>query len=233
MTETKRGRIILIEGTDGSGKETQSVKLVSHLIRDGVSCERMSFPRYKTPTGRIVGQCYLGKVNLGEGDTAWFGEADGVDPRIASLYYAADRLAAVPEIMRIIDSGSHLVLDRYVESNMAHQGGKATTQQERSDIVRFISSLEYGHLNLPLPDLTFFLYMPLKAASFLRTQRGEAPDGHESNLEHLRRAEETYLELAQRFKWRRIDCAPDGTVDSLRRPEEIHEEVYSHVVSIL
>ena len=98
----KRGKIIVIEGTDGSGKKTQSEKLFERLNREGMFSEMMSFPRYFTPTGRIIGQCYLGK-NLGEGDAAWFGNPDKVDFRVASMLYACDRLAAVPEILEIIN----------------------------------------------------------------------------------------------------------------------------------
>ena len=126
------GKLIVIEGTDSSGKETQAKKLIERLTMEGIPCETMVFPRYQTPTGRIVGQCYLGKKNLGKGDTAWFGDADSLNPEIASLYYAADRMAAKEEILEIINSGTHLVLDRYVESNMAHQGGKEENSEKEN-----------------------------------------------------------------------------------------------------
>lgn len=226
---TERGKIILIEGTDGSGKKTQSTSLVERLTSEGIPAERMSFPRYHTPTGRIVGQCYLGKKGLGEGDVAWFGDADSVDSKIAALYYAADRFAATPKMNDILDSGKQLILDRYVESNMAHQGGKKTDQKEREEIIDFIHGLEYEHLKLPKPDLSIFLYMPFGVTSILRKNRGEEPDGHEGNESHLKRAEETYLSLSERFGWKRIDCAPDGTIDSLRTPENIHNELYEIV----
>ena len=108
-----RGKIISIEGTDGSGKATQTIELVKNLRKNGILCERISFPRYHTPTGRVISQTYLGKKRKSEeGDVAWFGKADEVDPKIAALYYVADRLAAKDEIMEIINSGKHLILTR-------------------------------------------------------------------------------------------------------------------------
>ena len=224
-----KGKIILMEGTDGSGKNTQAKKLVERLTQDGLPCEMMSFPRYDTPTGRIIGQCYLGK-NLGEGDKAWFGEADSVDPNVASLYYAADQKAAEGEIRRIINSGTHLVLDRYVESNMGHQGGKETDPEKRKKFIKFIEDLSYGVLNLPRPDLTIFLYLPYEHGEVLRKKRGGERDGHESNLDHLIRAEETYEFLSEKYEWKKITC---NVLGNTRSEEDISEEVYKHVLPLI
>ena len=230
----ERGKIISIEGTDGSGKATQTIELVKNLLKEGVLCERISFPRYHTPTGRVVSQTYLGKKRKSEeGDVAWFGKADKVDPKIASMYYAADRLATKNEIMEIINSGKHLILDRWVESNMAHQGAKETDQGKRDDLMKFVHDLEYGLLNLPRPDLTIFLYVPHKVGVELKEKSGEEKDEHEKSLRHLRRTEGVYPQLAKKLGWVTIDCAPDGTIDSLRTPEEIAEEVYSHVIQLI
>ena len=224
-----KGKIILMEGTDGSGKNTQAKKLVERLTQDGLPCEMMSFPRYDTPTGRIIGQCYLGK-NLGEGDKAWFGEADSVDPNVASLYYSADQKAAEGEIRRIINSGTHLVLDRYVESNMGHQGGKETDPEKRKKFIKFIEDLSYGVLNLPRPDLTIFLYLPYEHGEVLRKKRGGERDGHESNLDHLIRAEETYEFLSEKYEWKKITC---NVLGNTRSEEDISEEVYKHVLPLI
>lgn len=228
-----KGKLIVIEGIDSSGKETQAKKLIERLTIEGFPCETMGFPRYQTPTGRIVGQCYLGKKNLGKGDTAWFGDADSLSPEIASLYYAADRMAAKEEILEIINSGTHLVLDRYVESNMAHQGGKEAHPEKRREIIGFIKDLEYGLLKLPRPNSVIFLYMPYKIGMELKNMTGEKKDGHESNLDHLRMAEKTYIELAERFGWKTVECTPNGKIDSLRTPEDIGEEVYQKVEKII
>lgn len=229
---TKRGKLISIEGGDGSGKKTQAEKLVERLKKEGFLCEMMSFPRYDTPTGRIVGQCYLGKQGLGEGNVAWFGkDADSIDPMIASLYYAADRRAARDEINKIIGSGVNLILDRYVESNMAHQAGKETNPEKRREIIKAIDTIEYGVLKLPRPDLTIFLHMPSRLGmQFKFMEKGVSQaDIHEMDGLHLHRAEETYLELAERYNWTKIECTPDGTMISLRSIEGIAEEVYGYV----
>lgn len=228
----ERGKIILNEGTDGSGKETQTKLLYDRLKDEGIPIKIMSFPRYNTPTGRIVGECYLGK-DLGNGGRSWFGEPAYVNPIIASLYYAADRKAAAPKIERIINSGNNLILDRWVESNMGHQGGKEKDYDKRSELISLIEKLEYGLLELPKPDCINFLYMPTDVAIELRKRRDKKdqtkPDGHESNISHLRNAEDTYLQLSNSYGWNKIDCTKDRTIATLKTPEEIHEEIYRHV----
>lgn len=228
-----RGKIILIEGTDCSGKETQSSLLLERLVKEGIPCEKMSFPRYNTPTGRIIGQCYLGKKGLGEGDVAWFGDADNLNPKAACLYYAADRLLASDEIRNIINSGANLILDRYVESNIAHQGGKEKDIKKREGLIKFVEELEYNLMNLPKPDTVIFLYMPYQVSMELKKQHNEEADLHESNINHLKNAEETYLMLARIRKWKNIECAPDKTINSLKKPEDISDEVYNIIVNIL
>ncbi|GBE19657.1 thymidylate kinase [archaeon BMS3Abin17] len=228
----KRGKIIEIEGTDSSGKETQSKLLLKRLKEQGISIEMMSFPQYKTPTGRIVGQCYLGKGFEKMGGS-WFGDSDSLDPLIASLYYAGDRKYAMPKIEDILNSGTNLIFDRWVESNMGHQGGKAKNPKERIKIIEFINKLEYDLLELPKPDHITFLYMPTEVAIKLREKRdikrAEKPDGHENNIEHLKRAEQTYLQLAEKYRWNKIDCTLDGTIKTLKSEEDIGEEVYRSV----
>jgi len=232
-----KGRLIVIEGTDGSGKRTQADKLLDRLNCRGLPTQLISFPRYETPAGRIIGQCYLGK-EIGDGDVAWFGEPDKLDARVASLYYAADRLDAVPEILEIINSGHNLILDRYYQSNMGHQGGKISDRDEREKMFDYLEELELKINQIPREDMTIFLYMPLVVSAELRKQRAEktqqVQDGHESNPDHLRRAEESYLNLEKRFgNWQRIDCAPEGTRQSLKSLEEIHNEIYAVVKNFL
>jgi dTMP kinase len=233
------GKIILLEGTDGSGKGTHAKKLVERLNRENFSSEMMSFPTYDTPTGRIVGQCYLGKKDLGEGDVAWFGKnPDMVEPEIASLYYAANRRAEREKIKKIINSGTNLILDRYVESNMAHQGGKIENPQERMELINMIDNLEYGLLKMPRPDLTIFLHMPTHVSMTLKIKQRIGQDAdrdiHESSGTHLIQAEKTYLEMERKFKWTKIECAPEElNIVSLRSIESIAEEIYRNVRRII
>ena len=215
-------KIIVIEGTDCSGKETQSKMLLDRLNKDGLSSVYMTFPAYDTPTGKIVGGSYLGKESIGE---CVFPEgAVNVDAKVASLYYAADRLYNKPVIEENLEN-YNLIIDRYVESNMAHQGSKIKDQEKRYDMYNFLSSLEYDLLKLPKPDITIFLYMPYEQACILKKNRTEL-DQHELNPEHLKHAEECYLELSKLHNYIKIDCVKDGVIRSV---EDINNEVYEKV----
>ncbi|VVB80408.1 Thymidylate kinase [uncultured archaeon] len=223
-----RGRLIVVEGTDCSGKETQTKLLYERLRAENFPVASMSFPRYETSTGKIVGECYLGKSGK-----SWFESPTTLDPRIASLYYAADRLAARDEIEKTLASGTNLVLNRYVESNMGHQGGKAKTPEEREQIVNFIRNLEYKLLGLPKPDQVVFLYMPYQVGMELKKGRAGIADAHEASEEHLRQAEQAYLWIARNFNWTKINCTTDGTFEGLRTREEIAEEVHSVALRVI
>lgn len=219
-----KGKIIVVEGTDCSGKATQSTKLVERLKAEGIKIETMSFPMYDTPTGKIVGGPYLGKPQIMEG---WFSEGAGeVNPKVASLYYAADRLYNLPKITKLLNEGVNVLLDRYSWSNFAHQGGKAKTSEERAKIFNFLEELEFNLLGLPRPDITVFLHMPYEAAFKLREGREEKADQHENNPEHLKNAEKTYLELAEKYNFSTIKCADSENAKSI---DEIAETVYATV----
>lgn len=221
-----KGKIIVIEGTDCSGKETQTSLLVQRLRRMGRKIERLSFPDYDTPTGRIVGGAYLGKPHIGEG---FFPEgASNVDPKVAALYYAADRRYNRQKILDLLNDGVDVVLDRYVESNMGHQGGKIFDKEERLKLYEDLANLEYGFLELPKPDLTIFLYVPYKKVVELRSGRREPADQHESNPLHIRNAEHAYLELADLHDYKKINCLDKK--NKLRDIEDIQEDVYNLVI---
>ena len=232
----KRGKLIAIVGTDGSGKETQKNMLVQRLKNEGYGVQGMSFPRYDTPTGKVIGEYYLGK-DLGLGTGAVFGEADKVDAKLASILYAQDRYCAKPEMEKILESGKHLILDRYYQDNMAHQGGKIESFEEREKMFNWLENLELGLYGIPKEDATIFLHMPRNVAIELRNRRGEKTgekaDGHESNPEHLIRAENTFLHLTDKYNWKRINCTKDGTIDTLKNPNQIHDEVWDYVSKIL
>ena len=235
----KRGKIIVIEGTDCSGKETQTRLLLERLKREGIICDTISFPQYGSASGDIVGDCYLGKSNRGSGGS-WFGEADKVDPKVASLYYAADRRFWRPKILDVINSGKNIIIDRYYTSNMGHQGGKIITTEERQKMFDWLEELELRLTKLPKEDIVIFLYMPFEVSQILKSRRNEGNlnnvdrlDGHEINPDHLRRAEQAYLELAERYNWITIECAPDKTMNSLKSIEQIHEEVYEKIIELI
>ena len=217
-------KIIVIEGTDCSGKETQSKMLLERLNKEGLNSLYMTFPAYDTPTGKIVGGSYLGKESIGE---CVFPEgAVNVDAKVASLYYAADRLYNKPVIEEKLNN-YNLIIDRYVESNMAHQGSKIMDKEKRLEMYNFLSTLEYDLLKLPRPDITIFLYMPYEQACILKKNRTEL-DQHELSPDHLKHAEECYLELSKLHNYIQVNCVKDGII---RTKEDISEEVYQKVKS--
>lgn len=219
-----RGKLIVIEGTDCSGKQTQTQKLVENLNKRNIKTKAFGFPRYDTPTGKIIGGAYLGKPAIGEG---YFPEgAPNVPAKVAALYFAADRLYNIKEINRALDMGYNVVLDRYVESNMAFQGGKIFNSQERLEMYCFLESLEYDLLKLPRPDIRLFLYMPYEQACILKQQREEPMDEHEKDEKVLRNAEQSYKEIARLYKYVTINCAKENKIKSI---EEISKEVLVEV----
>ncbi len=222
------GKLLVIEGTDCSGKETQSNLLVKKLEKSGKKVAKFSFPDYETPTGKIVGGPYLGKDYICEG---WFLEgAANVNPKVASLYYAADRLYNVDRIKKALKENDVVLIDRYTTSNMGHQASKCKTKKDTLKIIDWLDELEYNLLELPRPDITLFLHMPYEAAIPLRKKRSEKLDQHENSEAHLKKAEDTYLLMAKKFKFTVIECAVNNEAKTI---EEIHEEVYNTILEML
>ena len=223
-----RGKLIVIEGTDCSGKQTQSEKLIERLNNDGIDVVKYSFPDYETPTGKIVGGPYLGKSYICDG---YFPEgAPNVDGKVASLYYAADRLYNINKIKKSLEEGKTVILDRYVESNMAFQGGKFNTKEERLKMFKWLEELEYNLLSLPRPDKVLFLYMPYEYACILKKNRKELPDQYELDENVLRNAENTYLELANLYSFKKIDCVKDNEIRTI---DDINNYVYESVIELI
>ncbi len=219
-----KGKLIVIEGTDCSGKETQTKLLISKLREDGIKVDNFSFPNYNSPTGKIIGGAYLGKPHIGE---SYFEEgATNVDPKVASLYYAADRKYNIEKIVFLLEQGANIILDRYIYSNMAHQGGKIEDKKERLEMYEWLDNLEFNLLELPRPDVAIFLHMPTEKAKSLKEGRPEALDAHEKDVNHLIHAENSYIELAQKYNFKTIECANE---DKIRTIEDINEDVYAYV----
>ena len=226
-----KGKLIVIEGTDCSGKETQSKLLVERLKKDGEKVATISFPMYDTPSGRIVGACLLGKPYLCEEylkeNHGFFPEGGGeVDSLTALCYYAADRRYNLPVIEKYLNDGYTLIVDRYVTSNMTHRGGMLETKEERLKMYQKIDTLEYELMELPRPDQVILLYMPYEQACVLKKQRKEAPDEVELDEKYLKRGERAYLELADIYNYDVVNCAPNNQIRTI---EDINEDVYELV----
>lgn len=219
------GKFIVIEGTDGSGKKTQYDLLVSRLEQEGHRIKRLDFPRYAEPSGYFV------KKYLNGG----YGTLQEIGPYQASLFYALDRFDARADMLRDLAAGLTLVANRYVGSNLAHQGAKISDAGEREKFFRWIYELEYRTLGVPQPTINIFLHVPSAIAYELIAKKekrdyigGAARDIHEADKDHLVRAEETYREMTRVFpgEFAEVECAPQGELLPI---EAVHELVWSEV----
>ena len=213
------GKIIVIEGTDCSGKETQTKLLKEYLISKGYKVGTISYPRYETPTGRIIGGPLLGKPSI---MASWFDKPMELDAKVATLYYAADRRASLPVIKELLEENDFLIMDRYVYSNMAHQGSKIDSKEERIKMYKFLETLEFNLLELPKSDKVIFLYLPYVFGEEIKKNRKELLDEAEKNKLHQIRSEQVYLELTEIYDFIKIDCFKDNKVKSR---EEISSEL--------
>jgi dTMP kinase len=216
-----KGKFFVIDGTDGSGKATQTELLIQRMRAEGFPVETISFPRYETPTGKIV------KKYLDGG----FGTLEQVGPKEASRLYADDRHAAGAELRAWLDGGANVVANRYVASNMGHQGAKIATADERKSFFEWNDRLEYGEFGIPRPDLNVILHVPAEIGQKLVDKRGTTHDIHEQSLDHLKAAERTYLEIAKMFPgFILIECVENGQILSR---EAIHEKVWQIIKPLL
>ena len=211
------GKIIVIEGTDGSGKETQSKLLVDYLKKQGQKVVEFSFPMYESPTGTIFKDCVLGK-----NDVSIFPEGyEKIDPEVVCLYTAADRKYNSKKIQEYLDQDYYVILNRYTSSNMAHQGSKYEDSDERFYMYQWIDKLEYWLLKLPKPDYTFLLNIPYE----YRIEWKEKQiffDFDSKKKEEEDKILASYLELAGLYHWDVIDCVKGSHSKSI---EEIHQEI--------
>jgi dTMP kinase len=218
-----RGKLIALEGIDGSGKRTQLDLLARELDTRGLATFRISFPRYESFFGELVGR-YL------NGD---FGPLGALDPRLSSVLYAGDRLEAKPEIEAALSSGKIVLADRYIGSNMAHQSARVPPEQ-REEFFAWLKRLEYGLYGLPPEDLVVYLRVPVGEAHRLvelksaRVYTRLKRDIQEADMKHLEQTAIIYDRLATEPNWARIDCI-DTVSGVLHSPEEIHRAVLQAV----
>lgn len=216
-----KGKLIIIEGTDCSGKQTQTEELVKNLKSLGYKAISFSFPNYASPTGEIIGECYLGKNK-----PSLFKEGnENVDPKISSLYYAADRAYNINIIKKYLDNDYIVILNRYVESNMAFQGGKIKDIKKRNMMYEWLDNLEFVLLDLPRPDMVLFLYLPYEQVCILKKERGKA---FNENMLHM--AEIAYFELSDIYDYQKIKCMKDN---KLRSIDDIAGEILMKVQKFL
>lgn len=231
----ERGKIIVIEGTDCSGKETQTKLLVEKLEGIGKKVKRVSFPMYDSPTGKLIGACLLGKPEMCEellkDNHSFFPEGGGnIDSLAAIDLYAADRRYNLPKINKLLDEGYIVIIDRYVASNMAHRGGLLENRKDRLAIYKKIEMLEYDINELPRPDKTILLYLPYEYACILKKNRKEVADETEKNEKYLKMGEKAYLELSAIYDYDVIDCVKNKQIRTI---EDINTELFDKIKEIL
>lgn len=223
----KKGKFIVIDGTDGSGKATQTQLLIQKLEAEGYAVAMADFPRYGERSAALV-EDYL---------NGHFGTAEEVGPYKASIFFACDRYAASFEIKQWLEEGKIVICNRYVSANMGHQAGKIKDISEVEMFLAWLEDLEYKKFAIPQPDATILLYMPVEIGQQLVDKKehrdyvgGEKRDIHEDDVNHLTDAASAYLYVAKKYDWPVIQCAPDN---QLRTIEEIHKELYSVVKKII
>lgn len=222
------GILIAIDGVDASGKETQTKLLAERLINDGKKVKMLSFPAYDSPSSSLV-KMYLG----GEFGT----EPEDVNAYAASSFFAADRFATFKkDWQKDYNSDTIILVDRYVSSNMIHQGGKIEDFQEKDKFLTWLYDFEHKIYGLPQPDKTFFLDMPVKWGKTLMQKRAnkitgeETKDIHERNTAYLQKSYDNAVYISEKFEWERIVCANDN---GIRTIEDIHEEIYKKVLEVI
>ena len=229
MDQAKSGKLIVLEGVDGSGKGTQAKLLLERLRHEGYQAATAAFPQYGKKSAGIIEE-YLNGA---------YGKPDEISPYASSLFYALDRFDASRGIRQLIADGNAVVLDRYVDSNAGHQGGKIQDMREREAFLSWLYNIEFQILGVPKPDLTIILHVPPEISQQL-VARKEArsylshgsQDGHEADLIHLKNAETAYLWLAKKFPQDHIliECVKNS---KLLTPQEVHELVWKIVEKIV
>ena len=219
------GKLIVIEGTDGSGKSTQFKLLTQRLTENGKAYHRLVFPRYAEPSSALI-RMYLG----GEFGT----RPTDVNAYAASAFYAVDRFASYKqEWQQWYQEGGLVVADRYTTSNAVHQASKESPET-REAFLKWLYEFEYDKLALPCPDLVLYLDVPTDFTEKLMRKREQdtntKADIHEQDSAYLATCRETGRAAAQYYGWTIIECVRDGAMRSI---EDIHEEIYRHITACL
>lgn len=215
------GKLIVLEGTDGSGKSTQFRLLTQRLEAEGVAFRKLVFPQYAEPSSALIRMYLNGEFGQHPGD---------VNAYAATAFYAVDRYASFQKVWRKeYEAGGLILSDRYTTSNAVHQGSKLVGA-ERKAFFQWLEEFECDRLGLPRPDLVIYLDVPTDLTEALLRKREQDThtqgDIHEQDLHYLRLCRETGQEAAEYFHWQAISCARDG---AMRPVPEIHQDIYNLV----
>ena len=218
------GKLFVIDGTDGSGKQTQLKKLEERLDKEGIDYKKVSFPNYDSPSSALVKMYLSGEFGA---------HAKDVSPYIASTFFAADRYATYKkELEEYYKNGGIILADRYTTANMVHQAGKIYDKQEREKFLDWLWDYEFNLYGLPIPSEVFFLNMPVEKSLELMANRENKftheakKDIHESDKNHLIDAYSAACDVAKEYNWYEIKCVKDNKIRTI---EDIHEEIYNEI----
>ncbi len=218
------GKLFVIDGTDGSGKQTQLAKLKERFDKEGIDYRVVSFPNYDSPSSSLV-KMYLG----GEFGT----DAKKISPYIASTFYAADRYATYKkDYEEYYNNGGIILADRYTTANMVHQAGKIQDEAEREKFLNWLWDFEFNLYALPVPTEVFFLNMPTDYAVKLMENRENKitheakKDIHERDKNHLLDAYNAACSLVEKYNWHEVKCVEN---EEIRTIEDIHEEIFEEL----
>ena len=219
------GKLIVIEGTDGSGKSTQFRLLTEAVEKAGHAFQKLVFPQYQEESSALI-RMYLG---------GQFGDKPGdVNAYAASAFYAVDRYASYKKVWgQWYEEGGLVLSDRYTTSNAVHQASKEP-EERQPEFLRWLYELEYDKLGLPKPDLTIYLDVPTEYTEQMMRSReaatGTQADIHEQDMEYLTTCRKMGKRAAKFYDWTVVSCVREGKMRSI---EDIHEEIYRHVAACL
>jgi dTMP kinase len=224
---TTRGKLIAIEGIDGSGKRTQVELLAKALAAREFQTYLTGFPQYDSWFGKMVGQFLNGE----------FGRLDEVDPHFTAMLYAGDRFEAKTTIQEALSSGKIVLADRYIASNLAHQTARISPE-ERAEFIQWTEHLEYEIYELPVEDLVLYLRVPAAEAQKLIERKSERAytsakqDLQEASIHHLEDAAKIYDRLSKRASWVSVECF-NAFAQAMRPSAEISAEIFRAVEPLL
>jgi dTMP kinase len=223
---TNKGKLIVIEGGDGSGKTTQADLLKEYLDKKNIPTMLIDFPQYDTFYGEIIAKYLRGE----------FGAPEQTSPFLVAILFALDRTTLRDQIVSFLKQGGYVIANRYVPSNVAHQAANINDPQKQDEFVHWIQELEYNQMKLPQEDTVIYLYLPWDMGmkkSKEKISHGTQSDYHKGQLDiheksemHRKEVEKMYLKLSKQYNhWRRIDCIGEDT--NQLTAEQIHLMVIS------
>ena len=219
------GKLIVIEGTDGSGKSTQFKLLTKRLEQESHAFQKLVFPQYSEPSSALI-RMYLG----GEFGT----KPSDVNAYAASAFFAVDRYASFKKVWGDwYENGGLIVSDRYTTSNAVHQASKEP-EEKQAEYLKWLYEFEYHKLGMPAPDLVIYLDVPTDFTEAMMRRReadtNTSADIHEQDLQYLATCRRTGKKAAEYYGWKVIRCVENGAMRSI---EDIHEEIYRYVAACL